>query len=242
MSMLYLAASGLDALDKTADYGRLVRVGNLDDAANDRRGVAGPRVLRDPAGSAAPASDRLDHAAIDQTDRRLLFEQFVEQHSRELGRLAYLMVGDRDAADDLTGDALLAAWRQWDTVRTSDHPIAYVRRVVVNLAATRVRRLVRERRRLILFQADALEVRPGPDSAAVVDIRSALLQLPAGRRACVVLRYALDLPEQEVAALLGVSVGTVKSQTAKGAEQLRKVLRTSDNTIASSLGGTDGTA
>jgi RNA polymerase sigma-70 factor (sigma-E family) len=242
MSAVFVAISGLD---KSADCGRLVRVGNPDDVVSDPRDVGGPRVLRDPAGRPALGAAPVDLAARvngEQAERKALFERFVEQHSRELGRLAYLMVGDRDAADDLTGDALLAAWRQWDTVRTSDHPIAYVRRVVVNLAATRVRRLVRERRRLILFQSEAMEVRTGTDSAAVVDVRSALLQLPAGRRACVVLRYAFDLPEQEVALLLGVSVGTVKSQTAKGAEQLRRMLRTSDDTIASSLGGPDGTA
>lgn len=168
--------------------------------------------------------------------REVQFEAFVEKHSRELGRLAYLMVGDRDAADDLTADALLAAWRQWETVRSSDHPLAYVRRVVINMAATRVRRMVRERRRLVLFRSDALEVAPGTDSAAVVDVRSALIRLPAGRRACVVLRYAFDLSEQEVAALLGVSVGTVKSQTSKGAEQLRRGLRGSGETITGRTG------
>ncbi len=164
-----------------------------------------------------------------------MFEAFVERYSRELGRLAYLMVGDRDAADDLTADALLAAWRQWDTVRASDHPLAYVRRVVINMAATRVRRLVRERRWLVMFQSDALEIAPGTDTAAVVDVRSALVRLPAGRRACVVLRYAFDLSEQEVATLLGVSVGTVKSQTSKGAEQLRRALGAPDDTITGSL-------
>jgi len=164
-----------------------------------------------------------------------MFEVFVERHSRELGRLAYLMVGDRDAADDLTADALLAAWRQWDTVRNSDHPLAYVRRVVINMAATRVRRLVRERRWLVMFHSDALDSVTGTDSAAVVDVRSALLQLPAGRRACVVLRYAFDLPEQEVAALLGVSVGTVKSQSSKGAEQLRRMLRTPNESVAAAF-------
>ena len=174
----------------------------------------------------------------DDAERENDFEEFVERHSRELGRLAYLMAGDRDAADDLTGDALLVAWRQWDTVRRSDHPLAYLRRVLLNLAATRVRRLVRERRRLVLFQPDALEVTDGTDSAAVVDVRSALLRLPAGRRACVVLRYAFDMSEAEVASLLDISVGTVKSQTFKGAEQLRRTLRTSDGTITNSLRGT----
>jgi RNA polymerase sigma-70 factor (sigma-E family) len=163
----------------------------------------------------------------------VLFEAFVERNSRELGRLAYLMVGDRDAADDLTADALLAAWRQWDTVLASDHPMAYVRRVVINMAATRVRRLVRERRWMVMFQSDALEVAPGTDSAAVVDVRSALVRLPPGRRACVVLRYAFDLSEQEVAELLGVSIGTVKSQTSKGAEQLRRRLGAPDEAIGS---------
>jgi RNA polymerase sigma-70 factor (sigma-E family) len=181
--------------------------------------------------------------------REAVFERFVADHSRELGRLAYLMVGDRDAADDLTADALLVAWRQWDTVQAADRPLAYLRRVVINLAATRVRRLVRERRRLVLFQSEALEVDDGADSAAVVDVRSALVTLPAGRRACVVLRYAFDLSEQEVSALLGISVGTVKSQTAKGAEQLRRTLRAAGEQISgteltSSLhrGRIDGTA
>jgi RNA polymerase sigma-70 factor (sigma-E family) len=168
--------------------------------------------------------------------REALFEAFVERNSRELGRLAYLMVGDRDAADDLTADALLAAWRQWDTVRASDHPLAYVRRVVINMAATRVRRMVRERRWLVMFQSDALETAPGTDTAAVVDVRSALIRLPAGRRACVVLRYAFDLSEHEVAELLGVSVGTVKSQTSKGAEQLRRALGAPSDAITGSLG------
>jgi RNA polymerase sigma-70 factor (sigma-E family) len=196
--------------------------------SSGRRDVGGLKVLGDrPVGRPTPDDEF--------AQREALFEAFVERNSRELGRLAYLMVGDRDAADDLTADALLAAWRQWDTVRTSDHPLAYVRRVVINMAATRVRRMVRERRWLVMFQSDALEVAPGTDSAAVVDVRSALLRLPAGRRACVVLRYAFDLSEQEVAGLLGVSVGTVKSQTSKGAEQLRRGLGAPEETINGSL-------
>jgi RNA polymerase sigma-70 factor (sigma-E family) len=199
-----------------------------EDASSGRRDVGGLRVLGDrPTGRPTPDDEF--------AQRETQFEAFVERNSRELGRLAYLMVGDRDAADDLTADALLAAWRQWDTVRTSDHPLAYVRRVVINMAATRVRRMVRERRWLVMFQSDALEVASGTDSAAVVDVRSALLRLPAGRRACVVLRYAFDLSEHEVAGLLGISIGTVKSQTSKGAEQLRRALGAPDATISGSL-------
>lgn len=152
------------------------------------------------------------------------FAAFFERHRRELSRLAYLLSGDHWAADDLTADVFLAAWRQWERVRSADEPIAYVRRVMVNLAATRIRRLSRERRRLPLFHLGDREASSGPDGAAVVDVRAALRILPPRRRACVVLRYALDLSEAEVAEMMGISVGTVKSQTSKGVAQLQRLL------------------
>jgi RNA polymerase sigma-70 factor (sigma-E family) len=152
------------------------------------------------------------------------FEAFFERHHRELSRLAYLLTGDHGAADDLAGDAFLAVWRQWDRVRDTDEPLAYARRIVCNLAASRVRRLVRERRRNGLLAAGATRVTSGPDGAAVIDVRAALERLSPRRRACVVLRHALDLSEQDVARLLGISVGTVKSQTARGVAQLQTLL------------------
>lgn len=152
------------------------------------------------------------------------FEAFFERHHRELSRLAYLMTGDHGAADDLAGDAFLAVWKQWDRVRDRDEPLAYVRRIVINMAASRVRRLVRERRRDGLLEAGAPRATSGPDGAAVVDVRVALERLPARRRACVVLRHAFDLSEQDVAELLGISVGTVKSQTSRAVVQLQGLL------------------
>jgi RNA polymerase sigma-70 factor (sigma-E family) len=160
----------------------------------------------------------------DARDARAEFEAFFDRHHRELGRLAYLLTGDRLAADDLAADAFLVAWRQWDRVWTVDQPLAYMRRVVVNLAATRIRRLTRERTRLPLVHVSDAEAAAGPDGAVVLDVRAALHQLPDRRRACVVLRYALDLPEAEVAEILGISVGTVKSQTSKGVAQLQQHL------------------
>jgi RNA polymerase sigma-70 factor (sigma-E family) len=157
-------------------------------------------------------------------DARVEFEAFFDRHHRELSRLAYLLTGDQLAADDLTADVFLVAWRQWERVWSADQPLAYVRRVVVNLAATRIRRLARERSRLPLFHVSDADATAGPDGAAVVDVRAALQRLPERRRACVVLRYALDLPEAEVAEILGISVGTVKSQTSKGVAQLQKHL------------------
>ena len=59
----------------------------------------------------------------------------------------------------------------------------------------------------------------------MLDVRAALRRLPLRRRECVVLRYAFDVPEREVAAILGISVGAVKSQTSRGAAQLSEYLR-----------------
>lgn len=184
-----------------------------------------PEVVIDPLVNAAdegPTRTRSPDAA--PGERAAAFAAFVQRHGRELGRLAYLLLGDRDAADDLVGDAFLAAWQQWDVVRDADHPLAYMRRLVVNQAGSRIRRSARERRRLVLFRGDADETDRGRDTDTVVDVRSALARLPARRRACVVLRYGFDVSEQDVARILGVSVGTVKSQTSKGVAQLRPLL------------------
>jgi RNA polymerase sigma-70 factor (sigma-E family) len=150
------------------------------------------------------------------------FEAFVALHARSLDRLAYLMLGDEHAAEDLAADALLAAWRHWGRVRQADHPLAYVRQILVHQASDHYRRRAREvavRGRLELMAAPSTN---DPDGAAVADVRSALLRLPARRRACLVLRHCFDLTEREVAETLGVTVGTVKSQTAKALAQFRR--------------------
>jgi RNA polymerase sigma-70 factor (sigma-E family) len=141
------------------------------------------------------------------------FHAFFERHYAELSRLAHL-----------AADALLALWHRWDRVRAADHPVAYARGVVANLARTRIRSAVRERRRISLFWSQREEKTENPDVAGVVDVQSALRRLPFRKRACVVLRHAFDLSEKDTALALGVSVGTVKSQTSKGMAELQKLL------------------
>ncbi|MDQ1287019.1 MAG: hypothetical protein QG622_584 [Actinomycetota bacterium] len=155
---------------------------------------------------------------------RAEFERFFSRHHRELGRLAFLLTGDRQSAEDLTAEVFLAAWQRWETVWGLDQPFAYVRRIMVNMAASRVRRITAERRRLALVQAGWREATGQSDPGVAIDVRAALLRLPVRRRACVVLRHAFDLSEADVAATLGISVGTVKSQTARGMVQLQKIL------------------
>ncbi|GAA3932536.1 hypothetical protein GCM10023085_12360 [Actinomadura viridis] len=154
----------------------------------------------------------------------LEFRRFFERHHRDLARLAYLMLGDPDSADDLAADALAAAWDRWDRVRRSRHPLAYVRRIVLNMCHSRIRSLVRERDRLAEFGMTVREHADGPDVPAVLDVRAALQRLPERKRACVVLRFGFDLSEKETARILGVTVGTVKSQTSKGIAELQRAL------------------
>lgn len=111
----------------------------------------------------------IDHADAAAAE----FHEFFEAHYAELARLAHLLTGEADAADDLAADALLALWHRWDRVRDADHPVAYARGVVANMARTRIRTAVRERRRIALFWAprgggDAVD---DPDVSAVVDVQ-----------------------------------------------------------------------
>ncbi|MFE9858830.1 SigE family RNA polymerase sigma factor [Streptomyces sp. NPDC005780] len=164
----------------------------------------------------------IDHADAAAAE----FHEFFEAHYAELARLAHLLTGEADAADDLAADALLALWHRWDRVRDADHPVAYARGVVANMARTRIRSAVRERRRIALFWAprgggDAVD---DPDVSVVVDVQGALRRLPFRKRACVVLRHAFDLSERDTSLVLGISVGTVKSQTSRAVAELQRLL------------------
>ena len=159
-------------------------------------------------------------------DRDRAFPLFFEQHHADLARLAYLITGDANVADDLAADALVEIWRQWSRVTAADKPLAYARGVLANTARNWIRRQRRERLGMLKLKLFAEEPR-GADVPATMDVRAALRRLPLRRRECVVLRYAFDVPEREVAEILGISVGTVKSHTSRGAEQLASFLRES---------------
>ena len=154
------------------------------------------------------------------------FHQFFERHHASLSGLAFLLSGDPAVADDLAADALTEVWRHWERVSAAGDPAAYARGIVANLTRNWIRRQGRARRGLALLGLGLGGERASvSDVPAVLDVRTALKRLPYRRRACVVLRYAFDLPEREVADILGISVGAVKSQTSRGAKQLAELLK-----------------
>jgi RNA polymerase sigma-70 factor (sigma-E family) len=151
------------------------------------------------------------------------FDGFVAAHGNSLRRAAHLLTGDDGAAEDLLQDTLLRAWTRWGRVMAADQPLAYVRRMLVNASVSRWRHLSRQHSR------ERLTERP-PDQGVIdpvgVDqqLWALVSRLPARQRAVLVLSYYEDLPDAEVADLLGNAVGTVKSQRAKALKALRRSL------------------
>ncbi|NEW73197.1 SigE family RNA polymerase sigma factor [Streptomyces rapamycinicus] len=193
------------------------------DAPEGPDGLPADALSADALSAAGLPADALPADAL-PADPQAEFRDFFERHHAELARLAHLLLGSSDGADDLAADALVAVWHQWDRVRAADHPAAYARGVVANLARSRIRSLVRERRRVALFSSQRPDRVDDPDVSAVVDVQAALVRLPFRKRACVVLRHAFDLSERETARTLGISVGTVKSQTSRGIAELERLL------------------
>ncbi|MDQ2811664.1 MAG: SigE family RNA polymerase sigma factor [Actinomycetota bacterium] len=145
---------------------------------------------------------------------------FVAARWTRLLRVAYLLVQDWAGAEDLTQAALVKAWLAWP--RLDGDPEAYVRKIIVTTYVSWGRR----RWRRSEAPTAQLPEQPGRGrDMEQVDDRDALWRalgrLPARQRAVVVLRFFEDLTEAQVAALLGCSVGTVKSQTSRALAKLR---------------------
>jgi RNA polymerase sigma-70 factor (sigma-E family) len=140
--------------------------------------------------------------------------EFPELH-RRVYDAAFVILGQRTEAEDVALEALARAYLRWDKVADFGTPFAL--RVVTNLAIDSLRREKLARR--LLPRSESAEENPDR-----VDLQRALLKLPRRQRRVVVLRYVCDLPESEVAAALGCSVGTVKSHASRGLATLRRLL------------------
>jgi RNA polymerase sigma-70 factor (sigma-E family) len=152
------------------------------------------------------------------------FDAYVRSRTPALLRAAYLLTGDQHLAEDLVQSALISTHRAWDRLHRDGHPDAYTRKVMYHLQVSWWRR----RRVAESLSGEPPEPPhpPGPDddaSARRLTMRAALLRLTQRQRAVLVLRYFEDLSEVATAEVLGVSVGTVKSQTFRALGRLRAV-------------------
>ena len=153
------------------------------------------------------------------------FTAFVAAASAELGRVAWYLTGDAARAEDLLQTTLLRTYLHWSRAsRVEAGPMAYARRVMANARTDTWRALRREH---LVAPADVPDaaLASTADANAERDLLArALATLTPRQRRIVVLRHLVGLPEAEVAAELGVSVGTVKSVSSRGLAQLRAVL------------------
>jgi RNA polymerase sigma-70 factor (sigma-E family) len=163
------------------------------------------------------------------------FSEFAVAALGRLRRTAYLMCGDWHRAEDAAQDALVRIYRRWDKLNRQQGLNTYAHKVVVSVVLDQSRRPWRREQSTAepgdqqpSGGAGAVDGRQILDSSVTVDNRqlviAALASIPAGQRACVVLRHYADLSIEETAQALGISTGTVKSQTSRGLIQLRELL------------------
>jgi RNA polymerase sigma-70 factor (sigma-E family) len=148
-----------------------------------------------------------------------------QAHALALKKLAFLMTGDQPTAEDIVQDAFLGLCRRWPTLHETGNALGYLRASVLN--GCRSVHRVRFRRQGITLDAP-------PDSLSAEDIAvlgeanrevlAGIRRLPARQREAVVLRYYLDMTEDQAAQAMGISRGTVKSATSRGLAALARML------------------
>ncbi|MFZ0667369.1 MAG: SigE family RNA polymerase sigma factor [Acidimicrobiales bacterium] len=153
--------------------------------------------------------------------------RLFDEHYRGLCRLAGLLLGDSAGAEEVVQEAFLRTFSGWWRVRHPERAQWYLRKSVVNLCRSRLRRRGTEERGNRTTWAEEVS-RPGSGTPEQSDDSMLLAEhvrrLPARQRDAVILRYYEDLPEAEIARILGCAVGTVKSQLAKARTTLAKTI------------------
>jgi RNA polymerase sigma-70 factor (sigma-E family) len=146
-----------------------------------------------------------------------------QAHALGLIRLAVVMLGDRAAAEDVVQEAFCGLYRRWHRLSDAGKALSYVRSSVINGCRT----VLRRRRR----QADQAGDPPGESAEARVliseehrQVLTAIRRLPARQREALVLRFYLDFDEEEIAASMRISRGTVKSTTSRALAALGRLL------------------
>ena len=156
------------------------------------------------------------------TDRDADFTAYLQARQARLLRTAYLLTGDQHQAEDLLQTSLAKLYLAWDKVRDRGSVDAYVRRIMVNENNSVWRRGWKRRELASGDLPEAAPVLDEYDEGVGAAVWAVVQTLPRKARAVVVLRYYEQLTEAETADVLGISVGTVKSQTSRALAALRE--------------------
>jgi RNA polymerase sigma-70 factor (sigma-E family) len=162
-------------------------------------------------------------------DARRHISALYQAHALALVKLAVLMTGDQPTAEDVVQDAFLGLYRRWQALQDTGNALGYLRTSVIN--GCRSVHRVRFRRQGITLDP------PAPVGSAEAEamlgeahreVLAALRRLPRRQREAVVLRYYLDMTEEQAARAMGVARGTVKSATSRGIAALARLLKEGD--------------
>ena len=185
---------------------------------------SGRSFRRDVPGQAARTSVASDRSDDELSAAAAIVTELYQETALRLVRLAYVILGDQHAAEDVVQEAFSNLFRRWDRLPPTDRLEYYVRASVVNACRSVLRRRVVRRRR-VLYEL------PAPSAEAAVldgverdDLIRAVDLLPARQRETLVLRYYLELPDEEIARLMGVSPSTVRSAAHRALKTLARTL------------------
>lgn len=189
------------------------------DLASSPPAARAPHVARD-----GTAVTRSPDEQGDNADAARAVTALYRDHALGLTRLAFLVLGDRPAAEDVVQDAFCSLYRAWDRLPDHGNVQGYLRVSVLNGCRSALRRARRAPRpapvpHAVSAEADALS---GEEQRAAV---AAVRRLPPRQREALVLRYFAGLTEQETAQAMSVSLGTVKSTTARAIAAVGRMLR-----------------
>jgi RNA polymerase sigma-70 factor (sigma-E family) len=186
---------------------------------SDRRQAAAPGQVAAATGT-GPTPVRAAEA-------RTAVTALYQVHAVGLIRLAVVMIGDRQAAEDVVQEAFCGLFRRWAHLTDKDKALSYVRSSALNGCRSELRRRIRNDRRASR-DAAAADAESAEYLALIGEehreVLTALRRLPRRQREALVLRFYLDLSEPEIAAAMGISPGTVKSTTSRALAALGRLL------------------
>ena len=150
-----------------------------------------------------------------------------DEHYDGLCRLAYVILGDAHAAEEVVMEVMLKTFTGWARIRNKSQTPAYVKRAVVNLCRSKIRRKGIESR--VNTQAHYMEQIKPPEwdpqqHETAREVWNAVKELPPRQRACIVLHYEQGLPDSEIAEILDCSTGTVRAQLSRARVKLKAAL------------------
>ena len=163
--------------------------------------------------------------ALQDRDRKI--SALFDQHYDRLCGLATVILADADVAEEVVMEAIAKTFTGWNRIRNQDRADVYLRRAVVNLCRSRIRRRMVERRVNETVQGWE-RLRPAAWDANLHEtartVWSAVRELPIRQRACIVMFYMDDMSEGQIAEVLDCATGTVRSQMSRARDKLRRNL------------------